>query len=175
MLFPNRHSSSETVYGSSIDDKSDGEIEMVGISDPKFSVKPAGPASKKPDTEIEIVDLDDSENDGNRAIETSNQMEIPLNIPVGANKKKKSAFIDFGSDDEIDPDEFKFEFQNIVKCEPKIEMKEENNRRKRSAELVKDENRRNLDDISEHTFQSDSTTIKDEIKFEIPDESIKKE
>ena len=54
-------------------------------------------------------------------------------------------------------------------------MKEENNRRKRSAELVKDENRRNLDDISEHTFQSDSTTIKDEIKFEIPDESIKKE
>ena len=36
---------------------------MVGISDPKFSVKPAGPASKKPDTEIEIVDLVDSESE----------------------------------------------------------------------------------------------------------------
>merc|ERR1712141_684528 len=147
---------------------------MVGISDVNISVKPAGPASKasKPDSEIEIIDIDDS--DDNAGIET-NEMEIPLNIPVGAKKKKKSAFIDFGTDDgDIDPDEFRFEFQNIVKNEPipKIEMKDEN-RRKRSK--VKDENRRNLDDIADLTFQSDSTIIKDEIKFENSDESIKKE
>jgi hypothetical protein len=151
--------------------KSDSEIEMVGISDVNISVKPAGPAFKasKPVSEIQIVDLDDSDDNG---IET-NEMEIPLNIPVAAKKKKKSAFIDFGTDDgNIDPDEFRFEFQNIVKNEPKIEMKDEN-RRKRSE--VKDENRRNLDDIADLTFQSDSTIIKDEVKFEKSDKSMKKD
>ena len=111
-------------------------------------------------------------------VSESNDMEIPLNIPVAAKKKKKSAFIDFGMEDDgsdIDPDEFSFEFQNIVKNEPKIEMKDEKNRKKRSAELVKDENRRNLDNISDLTFQSDSTTIKDEVTFETSDNSIKKE
>ena len=154
---------------------------MVGISDlANFSVKPAGPAaSKKPDTEIEIVDLDDSDLESMRVnVSETNDMEIPLNIPISAKKKKKSAFIDFGMEDEdadIDPDEFRFEFQNIVKNEPKMEMKDEKNRKKRSAELVKDENRRNLDNISDLTFQSDSTTIKDEVTFETSDNSIKKE
>ena len=154
---------------------------MVGISDlANFSVKPAGPAaSKKPDAEIEIVDLDDSDLESMRVnVSETNDMEIPLNIPVASKKKKKSAFIDFGMEDDgsdIDPDEFTFEFQNLVKNEPKIEMKDEKNRKKRSAELVKDENRRNLDNISDLTFQSDSTTIKDEVEFETSDNSIKKE